>query len=61
MLGEEIFHSTSIGAATVPTLRSLADLAPTTLACMHGPSFTGDGGDQLHALAAYYEQVLVPA
>lgn len=61
VLGEEIFHSTSIGAATVPTLRSLADLSPTTLACMHGPSFTGDGGGQLRSLAAYFEQALVPA
>lgn len=55
-LGEELFHSTSVGVATVPTLLRLADLGPTTLACMHGPSFRGDGGEQLRQLAAHFEQ-----
>jgi hypothetical protein len=32
-------------------VRRLADLAPTTLALMHGPSFTGDGAGALKALA----------
>ncbi|HSJ91609.1 MAG TPA: MBL fold metallo-hydrolase [Ilumatobacter sp.] len=59
IVGEEAFHFTSIGSATAPTIRGLADLTPTTLACMHGPSFSGDGGDQLRRLAAYYEQALV--
>jgi flavorubredoxin len=59
IVGEEVFHSTSIGSATAPTIRGLADLTPTTLACMHGPSFSGDGGDQLRRLAAFYEQALV--
>ena len=61
IVGEELFHSTSIGIATAPTIAGLADLEPDTLACMHGPSFSGDGGRQLRALAAYYERVLVPA
>ena len=43
------------------TLRALADLAPSTLACMHGSSFRGDGADQLRSLASHYESQLVPA
>jgi flavorubredoxin len=39
----------------VPTLRRLAELKPKTVALMHGPSFTGDGGAALGALAKYYE------
>jgi flavorubredoxin len=52
--GEEVFHATSIGAATVPTLRRLADLGPTTLATMHGSSYSGDGAAQLLDLADAY-------
>ena len=52
--GEEVFHATSIGAATVPTLRRLADLGPTTLATMHGSSYSGDGAGQLLELADAY-------
>jgi flavorubredoxin len=37
-----------------PTLRRLADLAPKTVALMHGPTFTGDGAAALTALADYY-------
>ncbi len=33
-------------------LARLADLAPTTLACMHGSAWHGDGGKMLRALAA---------
>ena len=54
MTGEEVFHATSIGAATVPTLRRLADLGPTTLATMHGSSYSGDGAGQLLELADAY-------
>lgn len=61
VIGEELFHSTSIGIATVPTLQRLADLEPSTLACMHGPSFNGDGADQLRRLAAFYDHALVGA
>jgi flavorubredoxin len=39
---------------TAATLRALGDLAPRTLALMHGPSFAGDGGRALHELAAVY-------
>ena len=60
-VGEEAFHSTSIGPAVPATLRTLADLAPSTLACMHGSSFRGDGAAQLRSLAEYYDAALVPA
>jgi flavorubredoxin len=33
------------------TLRRLAELQPTTLACMHGSAYRGDGGALLRALA----------
>jgi flavorubredoxin len=36
---------------TRATLHRLADLAPTTLACMHGSAWEGDGGALLRALA----------
>jgi hypothetical protein len=36
---EEAFHSTSIGIATAPTIRRLAELRPSVLALMHGPTF----------------------
>ena len=51
---EEMFHATSVGAATAPTIRKLADLQPRTLGLMHGSSFNGDCEHALHALADYY-------
>jgi len=51
---EEIFHATSIGVATAPTIRKLAELKPRTLGLMHGSSFNGDCAGTLHALADYY-------
>lgn len=55
---EDAFHSTSVGSATAPTIRRLAELEPTTLALMHGPTFKGDGGDALNRLADYFESSL---
>lgn len=55
---EDAFHSTSVGAATAPTLRRLAELRPRTLALMHGPTFKGDGADALNRLAGYFEGAL---
>jgi flavorubredoxin len=52
---EDIFHSMCLGPNTGPVIRALADLAPATLAVMHGPSFAGDAADALTALAAHYE------
>ncbi len=49
------------GAAHGATLRALGDLAPTTLAIMHGSSFQGDGKQALYDLAAGYESLIVHA
>jgi flavorubredoxin len=54
MAAEDVFHATSIGLATAPTIRKLAALEPRTLALMHGSSFNGDCAHALHALADYY-------
>ena len=51
---EAIFHATSVGPATAPTIRRLAELQPMTLALMHGPTFTGDGAAMLSRLADFY-------
>lgn len=48
---EAMFSSMSLGPQTTVTLERLADLAPGTLALMHGSSFIGDGGSQLRGLA----------
>lgn len=45
---------TSNPSAAAVTLRSLAELAPTTLAIMHGSSFSGDGAAALRGLADAY-------
>ena len=58
---EELFHATSLGAATAPTIRRLAALEPRALALMHGPSFKGDGGAMLERLADYYAGQLAQA
>ena len=51
---EEIFHATGLTSNLGPTLEQLAELNPTTLAIMHGSSYTGDGAAQLRALAEGY-------
>jgi len=58
---EELFHGTSIGPATAPTLRRLAVLRPRTLALMHGPTYRGDCADALHRLADYYAAAMAKA
>jgi flavorubredoxin len=60
-VAEDLFHATSLGPDLVPTLGRLADLRPTTLALMHGSSYTGDGATQLRALAAGYAALLADA
>ncbi len=54
MAAEDIFHGTSIGPATAPTIRKLAALKPKTLGVMHGASFNGDCTGALNGLADYY-------
>jgi glyoxylase-like metal-dependent hydrolase (beta-lactamase superfamily II) len=45
----------SEGKGTRATLLRLAALGPTTLACMHGSAFAGDGAGLLRALAGTFE------
>jgi flavorubredoxin len=52
---EDLFRASCITPHTGPTIRKLAELAPTTLAVMHGSSFTGDAATALHALADDYD------
>jgi flavorubredoxin len=55
---EDMFLASSLTPALAPTIRKLAELQPTTLAIMHGSSYSGDCGTTLHALAdAYGERV----
>ena len=64
MAAEGIFHATALAPHTGAVMRGLADLEPTTLAIMHGASYTGDGGAQLRGLAEAYEALIatpVPA
>lgn len=51
---EEIFHATGLTTHLASTLERLARLEPTTLALMHGASYTGDGTAQLRALSDGY-------
>jgi flavorubredoxin len=55
---EDIFYDTSLGPSIAPTVRRLADLAPRTLALMHGSSFNGDAVTALHDLANAYDKRL---
>ncbi len=55
MVAEDVFHATSLSPTIQATIRSLAELEPQTIACMHGSSFQGDGGAQLRSLADAYE------
>ena len=52
---EDMFHSMCLGPNTGSVINSLAELAPKTLAVMHGSSFSGDAAAALRSLAAHYE------
>lgn len=54
--GEDLFNYSSLNPNMGTTIRGLAKLAPRTLALMHGPSFSGDGGAALRALADDYDR-----
>lgn len=59
MEAEEMFLASSLTPALAPTIRKLAELHPSTLAIMHGSSYSGDGAAVLNALAdAYAERVV---
>lgn len=53
---EDLFRYSSLAPNIGSTVRTLADLAPRTLALMHGPSFAGDGAAALRALADDYDR-----
>jgi flavorubredoxin len=54
---EALFGATGLTTNLQPTLERLAELNPTTLALMHGSSFTGDGAGQLRTLANGYAEL----
>jgi hypothetical protein len=58
---EDMFGATCLTPQTAPTIRGLAELEPTTLAIMHGSSFSGDGRKSLLALADEYDRRLAVA
>jgi len=53
---EDMFKSSSLHPAMGSTIRKLADLAPRTLALMHGPSFQEDCAAALVALGEDYDR-----
>jgi flavorubredoxin len=55
---EDLFGATCLTPATAPTIRTLAELHPTTLGLMHGPAFTGDCVQALQDLADAYAERL---
>lgn len=55
---EDMFAATCLTPTTASTIRGLADLEPTTLAIMHGSSYTGDCSKALLAIADDYERRL---
>ncbi|HJQ86183.1 MAG TPA: hypothetical protein VJ820_01800, partial [Propionibacteriaceae bacterium] len=56
MLAEDMYAATCLTPQTGATMRRLAELEPTTLALMHGPSYAGDGAIQLRGLADAYDE-----
>jgi len=58
---EDIFGYSTLSPNTGPTIRRLADLAPTTLAVMHGSCFAGDGAMALLTLADEYDARIAAA
>lgn len=51
---EDLLGYSTLTPSTVPTSKRLAELAPTTLALMHGPTHVGDGQQWLSDLAVDY-------
>ena len=55
MEAEGLFRYSSLAPDAGAVMRKLGDLAPATLALMHGSSFRGDGNIALYDLAGAYE------
>lgn len=56
IVAEDLFRYSALSPGMGATIRALAAFSPRTLALMHGPSFTGDCGAALHALADDYDR-----
>jgi flavorubredoxin len=56
--GEQFGAPTALTPSTAPTIRRLSELGVTTLALMHGPSYSGDCAKQLLGLADGYDAML---
>ncbi|HVX68473.1 MAG TPA: MBL fold metallo-hydrolase [Mycobacteriales bacterium] len=56
VIAEDMMGASSLSATTPATITRLAGLAPTTMALMHGSSYTGDCGAALTALATDYSR-----
>jgi flavorubredoxin len=56
IVAEDMFKYSTLNPGMGVTIRGLSRLAPRTLALMHGPSFAGDGGAALRALADEYDR-----
>lgn len=54
---EERLSLTANTPFTGPAVTGLAELNPSVLALMHGPTFTGKGAAALRDLGAYYSDV----
>jgi len=52
---EDRSHPTALTASTAPRIRGLTQLAPRTIATMHGPAYTGDCCAALEALGDGYD------
>jgi flavorubredoxin len=61
MEAEGIFRASSLAPDTAAVMRRLGELAPTTLALMHGSSFNGDCAQALTDLADQYENQYLSA
>jgi hypothetical protein len=61
LAAEDVFKATALTVSTAPTIRSLADLNPNTLALMHGSAYNGECSKQLVELADGYEQLFEAA
>ncbi len=53
---EDLFGYSTLAPSTPDTVERLAELAPTTLALMHGPTYSGDGAQWLRDLSADYRR-----
>ena len=60
-VAEDAFAYSCLAPSTPVTIDQLAELAPRTLALMHGSSFTGDCAGMLRALADSYRERITAA